>query len=75
MDKVTAGSGHVKRVMYPPGWRWVDAMADVTATETCQHMHVGFIVQGTMVVRVDDGCHVTVTTPGRSASSWHGPSP
>ena len=63
MDEVAAGSGRVKRVIYPPGWRWVDTMADITGTATCQHVHVGFIVQGTMVVRFDDGCEVTYSTP------------
>lgn len=63
VDEVPAGSGRVKRVMYPPGWRWADAMAEVTGTSTCQHVHVGCVVQGTMVVRFDDGCEVTYDAP------------
>ena len=63
VDEVEAGVGRVKRVIYPPGWRWKDAMAEVTGTESCQHAHVGFIAQGTMVVRFDDGCEVTYTAP------------
>ena len=64
VDEVDAGVGRVKRVVYPPGWRWTDAMAGVTGTETCRHVHVGFMAQGTMVVRFDDGCEVTYSTPG-----------
>lgn len=63
VDEVAAGVGRVKRVIYPPGWRWTDSMAAVTGTETCQHVHVGFMAQGTMVVRFDDGCEVTFSAP------------
>lgn len=63
VDEVPAGLGRVKRVIYPPGWRWSDAMAAVTGTDTCRHVHVGFIVQGTMVVRFDDGCEVAYAAP------------
>lgn len=63
VDEVEAGDGRVKRVIYPAGWRWTDAMADVTGTTSCQHVHVGAIVQGTMVTRFDDGCEVTYTAP------------
>ena len=63
VDEVPAGIGRVKRVIYPPGWRWSDAMSEVTGTHTCQHVHLGFMVQGTMVVRFDDGCEVTFSTP------------
>lgn len=63
VDEVEAGAGRVKRVMYPPGWRWADAMSGVTGTDLCRHVHVGCIVQGSMVVRFDDGCEVTYTAP------------
>lgn len=63
VDEVAAGAGRVKRVIYPAGWRWSDSMSEVTGTATCQHAHVGFIAQGTMVVRFDDGCEVTYTAP------------
>lgn len=63
VDEVEAGIGRVKRVIYPPGWSWTDNMSDITGTDTCRHAHVGFIAQGTMVVRFDDGCEVTYTAP------------
>lgn len=63
VDEVAAGLGRVKRVIYPPGWRWSETMSEVTGTGTCRHAHVGFVVQGTMVVRFDDGCEVTYTAP------------
>lgn len=63
VDEVAAGFGRVKRVIYPVGWKWSDEMPAVTGTDTCQHAHVGFIVQGTMVVRFEDGCEVTYSAP------------
>jgi len=64
VDEVPAGVGRVKRVVYPAGWRWSDRMSEITGTPTCRHAHVGFIAQGTMVVRFEDGCEVTYTAPG-----------
>lgn len=63
VDEVAAGDGRVKRVIYPAGWRWVDAMAPVTGTASCQHVHVGCLVQGSMTVRFDDGCDITYVAP------------
>lgn len=56
VDEVSAGTGRVKRVIYPPGWVWRDHMQPVTGTDWCEHVHIGFIVQGTMAVEFDDGC-------------------
>ena len=63
VDEVAAGVGRVKRVVYPPGWRWSESMSAVTGTDTCRHVHVGFIAQGAMIVRFDDGCEMTLTAP------------
>lgn len=63
VDEVPAGIGRVKRVMYPPGWVWSEAMSPVTGTRSCRHAHVGFLAQGTMVVRFDDGCEITYRAP------------
>jgi hypothetical protein len=46
VDEVAAGRARVKRLVYPPGWRWSAQMAPVTVTERCQHAHVGFVAQG-----------------------------
>jgi hypothetical protein len=63
VDEVPAGVGRVKRVVYPRGWRWSEHMPAITGTSSCRHAHVGFIAQGTMVVRFDDGCEVTYAAP------------
>ena len=63
VDEVAAGAGRVKRVVYPPGWEWTRDMQPVTGTATCQHVHIGFIVQGTMAVEFTDGCTLEYTAP------------
>jgi hypothetical protein len=56
VDEVPAGRARVKRVTYPPGWRWSTNMQPVTGTEWCMHAHVGFIAQGAIAVAYADGC-------------------
>jgi hypothetical protein len=63
VDEVEAGRGRIKRVIYPPGWRWSSNMRPVTGGERCMHAHVGFLVQGRMVVEYEDGCRETYEAP------------
>lgn len=63
VDEVPAGIGRVKRVTYPPGWAWRQHMQPVTGTTWCEHVHVGFIAQGTMLVEFSDGCTETYRAP------------
>ncbi|MDH4077398.1 MAG: hypothetical protein OEW29_15825 [Acidimicrobiia bacterium] len=63
VDEVQAGSGRVKRVIYPPGWEWTSDMQPITGTTSCQHVHIGFIAQGTMAVEFADGCTFEYTAP------------
>jgi uncharacterized protein YcbX len=63
VDEVSAGTARVKRVIYPPGWVWRNDMQAVTGTDSCQHVHVGFIAQGTMIVEFDDGCTTEYQAP------------
>jgi hypothetical protein len=63
VDEVPAGTGRIKRVLYPSGWRWTKDMAPITNTDRCMHAHVGFLVQGQMVVEYADGCREEYTAP------------
>ena len=56
IDEVQAGEARIKRVIYPPGWRWSTHMAPVTGTTSCQHAHVGFLAQGVIEMSYTDGC-------------------
>jgi hypothetical protein len=62
-DIVEAGDGRIKRVVYPPGYRWSKNLAPIVGTPLCMHAHVGFLVQGMMQVEYPDGCVVVYTAP------------
>jgi hypothetical protein len=64
VDVVRVGSGRLKRVVYPPGWRWVTHMRPVTGTDLCMHTHVGFLASGHLQGIYDDGCEYEVIAPG-----------
>jgi hypothetical protein len=63
VDEIEAGRGRIKRVIYPPGWRWTEHMQPVTGGERCMHAHVGFLVQGRMTVEYADGCREAFQAP------------
>ena len=56
MDIVRAGNGRVKRLVYPPGFRWSTHMKAVVGTPLCMHAHVGFLARGHVRGEYGDGC-------------------
>jgi len=74
MDIVRAGNGRVKRLVYPPGFRWSMHMKSVVGTPLCMHAHVGFLARGHVRGEYADGCtfdhvapQVIVLEPGHDA--------
>jgi len=63
VDVLPAGNGRVKRAIYPPGFRWTERMREVVGTELCMHAHVGFLAQGAIAGRYEDGCEFAYTAP------------
>jgi len=51
-----AGAGRVKRMIYPPGYKWSIDTKPHVGTDYCMHAHVGFLVQGRIDVIYSDGC-------------------
>ncbi len=45
----------VGRYTFEPGWRWSECIKPVVQTESCQVDHVGYVVEGWLQVRHDDG--------------------
>ncbi|MDP1572088.1 MAG: hypothetical protein Q8L86_18995 [Vicinamibacterales bacterium] len=56
MDVAPAGTGRIKRVVYPAGFRWSTHMQPIVGTERCMHAHVGFLARGQVHVEYPDGC-------------------
>ncbi|HEV8530153.1 MAG TPA: hypothetical protein VGT00_01910 [Methylomirabilota bacterium] len=74
IDSVAAANGQVKRVVYPPGFRWSTHMKPLIGTELCMHGHVGFLTSGRVEGKYGDGCvfefaapQVVVVEPGHDA--------
>jgi hypothetical protein len=58
-----AGAARVKRMIYPPGFRWSIDMKPVVGTDLCMHAHVGFLVSGEIHIEYADGCVVEHRAP------------
>ena len=58
-----AGEARVKRMIYPPGFRWSVDMKPVVGTEYCMHAHVGFLARGRIHIEYSDGCRVECKAP------------
>src|ERR1700752_5002907 len=58
-----AGAARVKRMIYPPGFRWSVDMKPVVGTERCMHAHVGFLAHGEIHIEYADGCVVEYKAP------------
>jgi hypothetical protein len=63
VDAVRAGEARVKRVVYPPGYRWSTHLKAAIGTELCRHAHVGFLALGRMQGEYADGCRFDVEAP------------
>ncbi|MFB9894630.1 cupin domain-containing protein [Planobispora takensis] len=59
---------------FEPGWRWSESVKPIAGTDSCEVHHNGFVVRGTLHIRMDDGTEaevgpgeVFVCTPGHDA--------
>ena len=74
VDVVRAGNGRIKRLVYPPGFRWSTHLKPSVGTPLCLHAHVGFLARGHVRGEYADGCgfefvapQVLVVEPGHDA--------
>ena len=58
-----AGDARVKRLIYPPGFRWSTDMKPAVGTDLCMHAHVGFLARGEIHIEYADGCIVEHKAP------------
>lgn len=59
----SAGGLTLLRGEFEPGWRWSQDVAPLAGTSSCQVRHLGYVLSGSMAVRMDDGTEITVS-PG-----------
>jgi len=62
VDIVSVGDVQLGRGVFEPGWRWSDHVKPLAGTDSCQAVHTGYVIQGRMVVRMDDGTEIEVGT-------------
>ena len=63
VDAVRVGGARVKRLIYPPGFRWSTHVKPVVGTDVCMHAHVGFLARGEIHVQYEDGCILKLAAP------------
>jgi quercetin dioxygenase-like cupin family protein len=57
---VNIGGGVVGLATFEPGWRWSDHVKPIAGTESCQAAHVGYVISGHQVIRMDDGTELEI---------------
>lgn len=55
VELVNVGAGTIGRATFHPGWKWSDHVRPIAGTDSCQVPHLGYVVSGRQVVRMDDG--------------------
>jgi hypothetical protein len=63
VDVARAGAARIKRLIYPPGFRWSTHMKSQVGTDLCMHAHVGFIARGRIHIDFADGATQEFAAP------------
>lgn len=58
MAVFSVGDHTVGRGEFEAGWRWSQHVKPLAGTDSCQAAHTGVILQGRMVVKMNDGTQV-----------------
>src|SRR6185436_14213341 len=54
--KVVQIAGHTVGLgTFEPGWKWSENVKPIAGTDSCQVSHLGYVLSGSMRVRMDDG--------------------
>lgn len=57
-----AGAVALMRGVFEPGWRWSTDVQPIAKTDSCQVHHHGYVLSGSMRLRMDDGTEHEVRT-------------
>ncbi len=55
IEVVNLGDIQAMRATFEPGWKWSECVKPVAGTDSCQVAHLGYMLSGKMIVRMDDG--------------------
>jgi len=56
----TVGPTTLGRATYEPGWRWSEHVGPATGQSSCQVEHVGLVLSGQAIAKMDNGREVTM---------------
>ena len=59
----SVGPTTIGRATYEPGWKWSEHVGSLTGEASCQVEHIGLVLRGQAVAKMDDGREV-VMKPG-----------
>src|SRR5947209_3478751 len=60
VEIVKLGDGVVGLATFEPGWKWSDHVKPLAGTGSCQAAHLGYVVSGRQMIRMDDGTEVEI---------------
>ena len=52
---VDIGGRMVGRGTFEPGWRWSEHVKPIAQTDSCEVLHLGYVLQGRMRIHMDNG--------------------
>ena len=61
VEVVNLGTATAMRGTFQPGWKWSECVKPIVGTDSCEVEHLGYVVSGSMVCRMDDGTEHTFT--------------
>ena len=57
---VNLDSGPIGKGTFEPGWRWSNDVKPIAGTDSCQVLHIGYVISGRMAIVGDDGSEVEI---------------
>jgi uncharacterized cupin superfamily protein len=58
VEVVNLGDVTAMRVTFEPGWKWSESVKPVAGTNSCEVAHMGYMMSGRMMIKMDDGTEV-----------------
>jgi hypothetical protein len=55
VEVVNVGEHTVGRATFAPGWHWAEHLKGTAGTDLCQAEHLGYVIAGKMLIRMQDG--------------------
>ncbi|MGH8996564.1 MAG: cupin domain-containing protein [Acidimicrobiales bacterium] len=60
VELVNVPGGVVGKATFEPGWKWSEHVKPIAGTESCGAAHLGYVVSGRQLIKMDDGTETEV---------------